>query len=126
MAAIHVDLDGASDIFAVHGWPYRDKRDPLFESGLSNTLKFLKGAGIQATLFVIAKDLDDPRKRELLEGRELTPKRRHRVRRATLATNGVTDIAFKLRLNDIGFAVTVKVAVLHQQRVALGRLVFRV
>ena len=35
-AAIHLDLDGATDIFRVHGWPYpeEDGPDPLFDSGL--------------------------------------------------------------------------------------------
>lgn len=66
-AVVHVDLDGASAIYAVRGWPYPYEEDPLFETGLNNTLAFLQEAGVKATLFVIAEDLDDPRKRALLE-----------------------------------------------------------
>ncbi len=67
LAIVHVDLDGASAIHAAHGWPYPHAEDPLFESGLRNTLAFLEGAEVKATLFVIAQDLDDDRKRPLLE-----------------------------------------------------------
>lgn len=66
-ATIHVDLDGASDIFAAHGWSYRDERDLLFESGLSNTLDLLDNVRLKATLFVIANDLEDATKRELIQ-----------------------------------------------------------
>jgi len=65
-AAIHVDLDGASQIFAHHGWPYDRADDPLFESGLRNLLAFLDGNGLHATLFVIASDLGSPAKARLL------------------------------------------------------------
>ena len=62
-----MDLDGASAIYAVHGWPYPYDEDPIFETGLRNTLDFLEAADVKATLFVIAEDLDNPRKRSLLE-----------------------------------------------------------
>jgi len=65
-AAIHVDLDGAQEIFEVHGWQYKGTDDPLFESGLRNALDFFAANRIRATLFVIGRQLDDPRKRELL------------------------------------------------------------
>lgn len=66
-AVLHVDLDGASEIYAAHGvaWPAAD--DPVFESGLGNLLAFLDHNELHATLFVIASSLDQPRKRELLE-----------------------------------------------------------
>ena len=38
-ATIHVDLDGASAIYAIHGWYFPHERDTLFESGLLNTLE---------------------------------------------------------------------------------------
>ena len=66
-AAVHVDLDGAAAIYAVHGWPYPYDRDPLFETGLANLLALLDETAVRATLFVIADDLADPRKRALLE-----------------------------------------------------------
>jgi peptidoglycan/xylan/chitin deacetylase (PgdA/CDA1 family) len=65
-ATVHIDLDGASAIYSVHGWPYPHDTDPLFESGLENLLFMLDTLDIKATLFVIASDLDNPRKRELL------------------------------------------------------------
>jgi len=65
-ATIHVDLDGARQIFRHHGWPYPWKDDLLFESGLRNLLGFFGEHEIRATLFVIAEDLADPRKRELI------------------------------------------------------------
>ena len=65
-AAIHVDLDGAREIFDVHGWRYRGTDDSLFESGLGNALDFFASNRIRATLFVIGRQLEDPRKRELL------------------------------------------------------------
>ncbi len=65
-ATVHVDLDGASAIYTMHGWPYPHDADPLFESGLENLLVMLDTLGIKATLFVIAADLDNPRKCELL------------------------------------------------------------
>jgi hypothetical protein len=65
-AVVHVDLDSASAIFAAHGWSHSFDSDPLFETGLSNALDFLNNAAIKGTLFVIARDLEDSRKRELL------------------------------------------------------------
>ncbi|MHC5065229.1 MAG: polysaccharide deacetylase family protein [Planctomycetota bacterium] len=67
LAVVHVDLDGASAIHAAHGWPYPHEEDPLFETGLRNTLAFLEGAQVKATLFVIAQDLDNDKKRPLLD-----------------------------------------------------------
>jgi len=64
---IHVDLDGASTIFAVHGLAYPAETDPLFETGLRNCLDFLADAGLKATFFVIAGDLRYPAKRALIQ-----------------------------------------------------------
>lgn len=66
-ATIHVDLDGASAIYAIHGWYFPHERDTLFESGLLNTLEILDSMDLKATMFVIAQDLQDARKRELIE-----------------------------------------------------------
>jgi peptidoglycan/xylan/chitin deacetylase (PgdA/CDA1 family) len=66
-ATIHVDLDGAADIYEGHGWRYPFPDDPVFESGLRNFLNLCEETGIRATLFVIARSLDDPRKRALVE-----------------------------------------------------------
>jgi hypothetical protein len=65
-AVIHLDLDGASAIFRVHGWRFIADRDRLFETGLRHALEFFNRAKAHATLFVIAEDLDHPCKRELI------------------------------------------------------------
>ncbi|MGH9769014.1 MAG: polysaccharide deacetylase family protein [Blastocatellia bacterium] len=66
-ASIHVDLDGGKHIFRAHGWDYPAQDDPLFETGLRRALDFCERAGTRATLFVIVEDLENPRKRELLQ-----------------------------------------------------------
>jgi hypothetical protein len=66
-AVVHVDLDGATEIYEIHGWRYKGSRDPLFVSGFRHALRFFAENRIRATLFVIARQLDDPCKRELLE-----------------------------------------------------------
>lgn len=65
-ATIHVDLDGASDIFRMWDWPFEGE-DTVFETGLRNALDLFDSNGIRATLFVIADSLDHPRKRALIE-----------------------------------------------------------
>ena len=65
-AVIHVDLDGASHIYAHHGWSYPYSDDPVFETGMRNLLVFLEKNRLKATLFVIARDIETPGKRELL------------------------------------------------------------
>jgi hypothetical protein len=66
-AAIHVDLDGATDIFQSHGWAYDAADDPLFETGMEGFLELFAEARVHATLFVVARDVDNPAKRRLLE-----------------------------------------------------------
>jgi len=63
-AVVHVDLDGAAEIYEAHGWRRNGGGDPLFESGMRHALDFFASYGVRATLFVIARQLDDPRKRE--------------------------------------------------------------
>lgn len=65
-AAIHVDLDGAAEIYEVHGWRYGASTDALFESGLRRALQFFAANRIPATLFVIGRQLNDARKLGLL------------------------------------------------------------
>jgi hypothetical protein len=64
-ATVHVDLDGARHVYRAHGWDY-EGTDPLFESGMRGAMELFERLDIRATLFVIAEDLDDPRKRELI------------------------------------------------------------
>jgi peptidoglycan/xylan/chitin deacetylase (PgdA/CDA1 family) len=66
LAAVHLDLDGARHIYRAHGWPYDAADDPLFESGLRGALELFARNSVKATLFVVAEDLFDTRKRTLL------------------------------------------------------------
>jgi peptidoglycan/xylan/chitin deacetylase (PgdA/CDA1 family) len=66
LAAVHLDLDGARHIYRAHGWRYDPADDPLFESGLRGALDLLARRNVSATLFVVAEDVFDARKRALL------------------------------------------------------------
>lgn len=67
-AVIHVDLDGAREIFAGHGWTYPSQGvDPVFSSGMRRLLEFLRQHRVRATLFVVAHALKDSAQRALLE-----------------------------------------------------------
>jgi peptidoglycan/xylan/chitin deacetylase (PgdA/CDA1 family) len=66
MAVVHVDLDGASDIFVIRGWTYHAYPDTLFETGLRRCLDLFDRQQIRATFFLIAASLRDPRKRALV------------------------------------------------------------
>lgn len=66
LATVHLDLDGGAHIFRAHGWAWRSDDDPLFMTGLRRALDFFERVGVKVTLFVIAEDLDDARKRESL------------------------------------------------------------
>jgi peptidoglycan/xylan/chitin deacetylase (PgdA/CDA1 family) len=66
-AVIHLDLDGTAHIYRVHGWSYDDEGDPIFETGLRRALNFFDRVKARVTMFVIAEDLADPGKRELIE-----------------------------------------------------------
>jgi hypothetical protein len=88
-AVIHLDLDGASAIYRVHGCSFDADRDGLFETGLQNALDFFRKAKVQATLFVIAEDLGDPRKVELLAE---AVKRGHEIASHTLTHRKLTAL----------------------------------
>ena len=66
-SVVHVDLDGASHIFETHGKKYIGKSDKIYSTGMRNILSFLDRNKIRATFFVIASDLNDPNKAELLK-----------------------------------------------------------
>lgn len=66
-ATVHVDLDGAREIYEGHGWGYRHADDRIFESGMQHLLAFLAENEVKATLFVIARSVRDPARRALLE-----------------------------------------------------------
>ncbi len=66
-AVIHLDLDGSTHIYRIHGWSYEAQDDPLFETGLQRALDFFDKVKVRATLFVIAEDLNHPGKRGLIK-----------------------------------------------------------
>ncbi len=65
-AILHVDLDGAREIFAVHGWGYPLNGDPLFESGLAAALRLFDDLGVRSTLFAVARSAEDRNVRRAL------------------------------------------------------------
>lgn len=65
-ACVHVDLDGARHIFHLRGWPWTAASDPVYQTGLPRALDLFDELGIRATLFVIADDVEDAAKLELL------------------------------------------------------------
>ncbi|MEQ1691079.1 MAG: polysaccharide deacetylase family protein [Gemmatimonas sp.] len=64
---VHVDLDGAREIFAGHGWPFEHEDDSIVETGLRNFLELCAAHQVTATLFVIANMLARKRIRPLIE-----------------------------------------------------------
>lgn len=88
-AVIHVDLDGAAEIYEMHGWRHEGADDPLFDSGLRHALDFFDAAGIRATLFVIGRQLDDPAKRELLQE---AVRRGHEIASHTMTHRRLTSL----------------------------------
>ena len=66
-AAIHVDLDGVTEVYGTHGWGWSRADDPVFESGMQALLDYLDEENVRATLFVIGTSVGNPRKRGLLE-----------------------------------------------------------
>lgn len=65
--AVHVDLDGASVIYRAHNRRFPGRGDPIYFSGMRNMLSAFSRFGVRATLFVIAEDLANPEKRQLLQ-----------------------------------------------------------
>lgn len=65
-ATVHVDLDGAREIFIGRGWGYDRSDDPIFDSGFRNFLAFCDEHSITATLFVIADSVRNPQRRQAL------------------------------------------------------------
>ncbi|MCZ6673969.1 MAG: polysaccharide deacetylase family protein [Verrucomicrobia bacterium] len=95
---VHVDLDGARQIFEVHGIQYDYKDDPLFESGLKNTLDLFDEYRIKAVLFTIADDLKDGRKRELLEEAVL---RGHEIASHSVTHRRLTQLSLEEKRGEI-------------------------
>lgn len=97
-AVVHLDLDGAAHIFRIHGWRYEQTGDPLFETGLCNALDLFDELDVKATLFVIAEDLDNPRKLELI--RQATD-RGHEIASHSLTHQGLLGLTPADRRREI-------------------------
>ncbi len=66
VCAVHLDLDGYTDICRVHGWTAQTRRDALNQSGMYNALEFFSKHNIPATMFAIAQDVRSATKAENL------------------------------------------------------------
>lgn len=88
-AMVHIDLDGSKHIYRVHNWPYKLDHDILFETGLQRALAFLNKTDMHATLFVIAEDLDNPQKFELLKE---AAKQGHEIASHSLTHRKLTEL----------------------------------
>jgi len=76
LGTTQIDLDGAWAIASRFGAALPIGKDPIFESGFADMLDTLSRQRIEATLFVVGKDLSVPWKRRLVktayeEGHEL-------------------------------------------------------
>jgi hypothetical protein len=98
LAVIHVDLDGGAEVFEAHGWRYEAADDPLFTSGLRHALDFFDAVQIRATLFVIARQLDDPAKRALLDE---AVRRGHEIASHTLTHRALTTLTSAEKRREI-------------------------
>lgn len=97
-AVIHVDLDGAAEIYEAHGWRYQAPGDPLFDSGLRHALDFFDAARIHATLFVIGRQLNDPAKRALLQE---AVRRGHQIASHTVTHRSLTTLSAAEKRREI-------------------------
>ena len=97
-AVIHLDLDGGAHIYRIHGWSYDASNDSLFETGLHRALDFFDRANTRATLFVIAEDLKNPRKREFLKS---AVKRGHEIASHSLTHRKLTSLGHDERRREI-------------------------
>jgi carbamoyltransferase len=66
-AWFHVDMDGLDAIYAAHGRSYSGSKDMFYMSAVANSLRFFQEQGAKATFFAIARDLENPDKRQALQ-----------------------------------------------------------
>lgn len=69
IAAITVDLDVLEHYRAIHGLPPKQTPgpDPTYEVGVRRLLELFESFGIESTLFVVGRDVEEPVQRGLLE-----------------------------------------------------------
>jgi hypothetical protein len=63
----HLDMDGLDVVYQEHGFTYQKERDKFYISAVESSLTFFENEGITATYFLIAKDLDNPEKRQAVQ-----------------------------------------------------------
>ena len=97
-AVLHIDLDGAREIFGAHGWSYARDDDPLFATGLAATLDLLDELRITATLFVIVQALDVPSRLALVRD---AVRRGHRIASHTLTHRWLPTLPAAERRKEI-------------------------
>jgi peptidoglycan/xylan/chitin deacetylase (PgdA/CDA1 family) len=88
-ATVHVDLDGAREVYEGRGWGWPHADDAIFESGMRACLDFFAENRITATLFVIARSVHDARQRPLLE---MAVAQGHEIASHSLTHQYLTDI----------------------------------
>ncbi len=66
-AFFHVDMDGLDAIFRGHGQAPPAGPDRFYTSAVEGSLALFAEAGVTATYFLIAQDLDDPHKRPAID-----------------------------------------------------------
>jgi peptidoglycan/xylan/chitin deacetylase (PgdA/CDA1 family) len=88
-ATVHVDLDGAREVYEGRGWGWPHADDAIFESGMRACLEFFAANGIRATFFVIARSVRDPQRRPLLE---MAVAQGHEIASHSLTHQYLTDI----------------------------------
>jgi len=98
VAVIHLDLDGATHIYRAHGWPYDRHDDQLFVSGLRHALDVFDQAGVRATLFVIAEDVDHRGKREALRD---AVRRGHEIASHSLTHRSLTALPLDEKRREV-------------------------
>jgi peptidoglycan-N-acetylglucosamine deacetylase len=68
LGAISIDVDSSACYRHIHGLPHHDDGpDPIYEVALPRFLEAMDHLGIKATLFVIGRDLENPRHQTLIE-----------------------------------------------------------
>ncbi|HWP48958.1 MAG TPA: polysaccharide deacetylase family protein [Candidatus Limnocylindrales bacterium] len=95
---IHLDLDGGTQIYRIHGWSYEAQDDPLFETGLQQALDFFDKVKVRATLFVIAEDLNHPGKCGLIKE---AVKRGHEIASHSFTHRKLTTLVFEEKRREI-------------------------
>lgn len=99
-AVVHLDCDGFDAICTAHDWPvsHYPEGDSLYLTGLAHALEWFDSQRVKATLFVIARDVTDGAKLELL--REAV-RRGHAVASHSLTHRRLTELGAAERRREL-------------------------